>query len=184
MSGPRAPGTRRVVVYNGEDGKSRLSADEQAPRAVVYTSPRGMQSSVLWGVQGGAALLPGMHDTAPGVTTLAPKPGDNVFLMLTLAPDSAYGAEDFDGAVAAAEALLHAPGIADAMEPDNPGFHRTDTVDYITVLTGEVWIETDTGETQLSQGDTLIQLGTRHAWRNRTNVPVTLVVVLNGVARG
>lgn len=180
----RAPGTRRVVVYNGEDGKSRLLADERAPRAAVYTSPRGMQSSILWGLQGRSALLPGMHDTAPGVTTLAPQPGDNVFLMLTLAPDSAYGAEDFDGAVAAAEAALHAPGIAEAMEPDNPGFHRTDTVDYITVLSGEVWIETDCGETQLSPGDTLIQLGTRHAWRNRGDVPTTLVVILNGVARG
>ena len=184
MSATRAPGTRRVVVYNGEDGKSRLAADEQAPRAVVYTSPRGMQSSVLWGLQGGAKLRPGLYDTATGVITLAPPPGDNVFLMLTLAPDSAYGAEDFDGAVAAAEAALHAPGIADAMEVDNPGFHRTDTVDYITVLTGEVWIETDTGETQLSQGDTLIQLGTRHAWRNRSDTPATLVVILNGVARG
>ena len=76
------------------------------------------------------------------------------------------------------------PGIAERFEPDNPGMHTTDSVDYIVVLAGEVWLELDDGRlTRLRAGDTVVQNGTRHAWRNRGTEPVTLAVVQLGVQR-
>ena len=42
--------------------------------------------------------------------------------------------------------------------------YPTDSVDYVIVLTGEVWLELDDGQlTQLRAGDTVLQNGTRHA---------------------
>jgi quercetin dioxygenase-like cupin family protein len=48
--------------------------------------------------------------------------------------------------------------------------HRTVSLDYGVVLEGEVWLELDSGEKRLMRrGDTAIQRGTNHAWRNQSN---------------
>jgi quercetin dioxygenase-like cupin family protein len=76
------------------------------------------------------------------------------------------------------------PGMADHMEPDNPGMHTTDTIDYEYVISGEVWLELDDGEeVHLKAGDTVVQNGTRHAWRNKSNEPCRMVVCLIGANR-
>jgi len=48
----------------------------------------------------------------------------------------------------------------------------------MTVLSGELWAITETGETLLRAGDTLVQRGTAHAWSNRTSEPATIVSVM------
>ncbi|MEC7118185.1 MAG: cupin domain-containing protein [Actinomycetota bacterium] len=51
-------------------------------------------------------------------------------------------------------------------------------------MSGEVVLELDDGvEVTLKPGDTVVQNGTRHAWRNRTSEPAVLVVVLIGAKR-
>ena len=76
------------------------------------------------------------------------------------------------------------PGMMNVMEPDNPGMHRTDTVDYIVVLSGEVSLELDDGETvHLSAGDCVVQNGTRHAWRNTSGATCVMAVALVGAHR-
>jgi quercetin dioxygenase-like cupin family protein len=62
--------------------------------------------------------------------------------------------------------------------------HTTDTIDFEYVVSGEVWLELDDGvEVKLSAGDTLVQNGTRHAWRNKSAEPCALVVFLVGAHR-
>jgi mannose-6-phosphate isomerase-like protein (cupin superfamily) len=75
----------------------------------------------------------------------------------------------------------HAVGFAERMEPDAPGFHRTQTVDYVWVAKGQVVLETDTGEVTFDENDVVVQHGTRHAWRNPRDNSATLSVVLVGV---
>jgi hypothetical protein len=54
------------------------------------------------------------------------------------------------------------------MQPGNtPVMHRTETLDYAIVLSGEVDLELDDSKTTLKQGDVVIQRGTNHAWANR-----------------
>jgi quercetin dioxygenase-like cupin family protein len=68
------------------------------------------------------------------------------------------------------------------MEPNNPGVHQTATVDYGVVLDGEVDLELDDGvKIRLTAGDTIVQLGSRHAWRNPTDRPATVAFVLTSV---
>lgn len=46
--------------------------------------------------------------------------------------------------------------------------HRTMSVDYGTILEGEITLILDGGETAtLRSGDVLVQRGTRHGWENR-----------------
>ena len=92
--------------------------------------------------------------------------------------------ENFDIEAAIAEVEEKLPGMAEHLETDNPGMHTTDTVDYEFVISGEVVLELDDGaEVTLKPGDTVVQNGTRHAWRNRTSDPAVLVVVLVGAKR-
>jgi quercetin dioxygenase-like cupin family protein len=59
--------------------------------------------------------------------------------------------------------------------------HKTNTVDYAVVYDGGIWLELDDRETlHLKRGDTVVQNGTRHAWRNRGTKPVTMIFFLNG----
>lgn len=53
--------------------------------------------------------------------------------------------------------------------PSNvPVMHRTETIDYIIVLSGKIDMELDKGEVvTLNTGDVMIQRGTNHAWINR-----------------
>ena len=72
----------------------------------------------------------------------------------------------------------------DVMETDDPGMHRTDTVDYVVVLSGEVSLELDDGETvHLSAGDCVVQNGTRHAWRNSSSAPCLIAFAIVGAHR-
>ena len=67
------------------------------------------------------------------------------------------------------------------MEPDAPGMHTTATIDFEVVLDGEVWLELDDGvEVHLRPGDTVVQNGTRHAWRNHGDTTARLAVFIIG----
>ena len=64
--------------------------------------------------------------------------------------------------------------VDDAGRPRTPefheGMHQTPTIDILQILEGELWLLLDSGEeTCLRAGDLVVQRGTVHAWRNRTD---------------
>jgi quercetin dioxygenase-like cupin family protein len=65
-------------------------------------------------------------------------------------------------------------------QPGNAAhLHRTDTVDYVICVTGEIdMFLDDTQFITLRAGDVLIQRGTYHAWANRSDKPCRIAVVL------
>ena len=64
--------------------------------------------------------------------------------------------------------------------PGNPDMnHRTDSVDYAVVMSGEIDMELDAGESvHLKTGDVLVQRGTIHNWKNRGTVPCLIAFIL------
>jgi len=63
--------------------------------------------------------------------------------------------------------------------PGRPGrMHRTETIDYVIVLTGEIEMDMDQSTVKLKAGDILIQRGTNHAWVNRSDKPARVAFVL------
>jgi quercetin dioxygenase-like cupin family protein len=56
--------------------------------------------------------------------------------------------------------------------------HRTETIDYVIVLTGEIDMETDDSTIRLKAGDVLVQRGTNHAWVNRGSEPARVAFIL------
>jgi quercetin dioxygenase-like cupin family protein len=80
-----------------------------------------------------------------------------------------------------AESDERLPGAAAHFEPDQPGMHTTATIDFEVVLDGEVWLELDDGaEVHLRRGDTVVQNGTRHRWRNKGDAPARVAGFMVG----
>jgi quercetin dioxygenase-like cupin family protein len=67
--------------------------------------------------------------------------------------------------------LEFAPGLA-------PRNHRTDSIDYIVVISGEIDMELDDTAVHLKAGDVMVQRGTIHNWVNRGTAPCVLAVIL------
>ena len=63
--------------------------------------------------------------------------------------------------------------------PGNPGrMHRTETIDYVIVISGEIDMDMDDSTVHLRAGDVMVQRGTNHAWVNRGTAPARLAFVL------
>jgi quercetin dioxygenase-like cupin family protein len=63
--------------------------------------------------------------------------------------------------------------------PGNVGvMHRTETVDYVIVLSGEIEMDLDDSSVKMKAGDVMIQRGTNHRWSNRGTVPARIAFVL------
>jgi quercetin dioxygenase-like cupin family protein len=57
--------------------------------------------------------------------------------------------------------------------------HRTDTIDYIVVMSGEIDMELESGEeVHLKKGDVMVQRGTVHNWINRGTESCVMAVIL------
>jgi mannose-6-phosphate isomerase-like protein (cupin superfamily) len=169
---------RRVVTGVSPSGKPVIVSDGEPPRTRQFTHTPGFARSVVWNT--GSPAVPSEDPTAD-LTNFVPAPGETVALTVSFAPGSVYADPSWDPAAAAAEQLEASPGLAELFEPDNPGMHTTPTVDYGVVLSGEIVLDLDGGETAvLKPGDIVVQNATRHAWRNNSTVPATMFFVLIG----
>jgi len=67
--------------------------------------------------------------------------------------------------------IKYEPGVA-------PRNHRTDSIDYAVVLSGEIDMEMDGGMVHLNAGDVLVQRGTIHNWINQGSIPCVIAFIL------
>lgn len=56
--------------------------------------------------------------------------------------------------------------------------HRTETLGYGILLSGEFWTVLDDEEIHLKEGDIVVQRGTNHAWSNRSDTTARMVFIL------
>jgi len=143
---------RRVVTVIGEDGVSRIASDGVPPVARRLPNA-GASIDEVWRFD----ALPGdIH--APGdpaeFSFLSP-PNGFLVRRVEVPPDATRFVDDAGNP--------REPG------PDE-GMHQTPTIDILQILEGELWLLLDSGEeTCLRQGDLVVQRGTVHAWRNRSD---------------
>lgn len=172
---------RRVVTGVDADGKSVFVSDEQVAPVTSPVSP-GLAFQRMWG-QDDIPVAP-QDGTPPPAHDYFPPAGGYRVGTFTLPPDGTPPPEGLDVGAALAEVEAQLPGLMAHMEPDNPGMHTTVTIDFEYVISGRVVLELDDGATvELGPGDTVVQNGTRHAWRNPFAEPATLLVVLVGATK-
>ena len=168
---------RRVVTGHNAQGKSIFLMDGPAPH-IYQRSPGSTLVTELWDTAATPASNTGDADPTQRPFRLPPPKNGSVFRIISYPPDS-----ERLGALQKEHASHHDDGTGRAGAIDrsgarHPGFHKTSSIDYAIVLSGEIFALMDEGEVLLKQGDVLVQRGTNHAWSNRTSAPAVLAFVL------
>ncbi len=159
----------RVVTGYDEDGNPVIIRQGEPP--TVIHAGRYMTTE-LW-VSDAAPLRAADTDTSTREWALEPPPGGSCFRIVEIAPGSDDGAADGGGSAGQDGAVLDAGhrGFQDA--------HATDTLDYVTVLRGEVVLVVGGAEVTLGPGDSVIQQpGVPHDWQNRSAERAVMIGVL------
>jgi hypothetical protein len=167
---------RRVVTGHNAAGRSVFIMDGPAPH-VFARGPSSAVVTQLWETRSCPASNAGNADTTDRPFRLPPPRHGTVFRIIEYPPDSERVAALERERLSADDGSGHA-GAFDRASPRHPGFHKTDSVDYAIVLSGEICALMDEGEVLLKAGDVLFQRGTNHAWSNRSNEPAYLAFVL------
>jgi hypothetical protein len=175
---------RRIVTGHAPDGKSIFVSDAAAPRSTAFKHVPGFVTTLMWETAPGATVPAAAGDPSVAAPSWVPGPGGTNLMVVTFPPDAVMMSPGFDPMAAGGEYMQVLPGLAEKFEMDNPGMHTTDSVDYAVLMEGEIHLELDDGATkQLAPRDVVIQNGTRHAWRNKSNQPATMLFVLVGTGR-
>ena len=141
---PKIP---RRVVTGIKDGKSVITEDSIVTN--INEDIKGLVLSDIWSTD---TFPVDLEKTLVIENTPIPKVPTNgtYFRYVNIPPDKELGIEVKEG------------------QP-HPLMHETKTLDYIVILSGEIYLILEEGETLLKPGDIVIQRGTNHAWSNRSN---------------
>ncbi len=140
---------RRVITGHTNKNVAKVIIEGQATNTKV---PReGVASTLLWCSDAMPVDMPigeNAEDMGARILGTAPPENGSRFIIMEFAP-----------------------GIASEM-------HRTETIDYIVMLSGEIDMDMDDSTVKLRAGDAMVQRGTNHAWINRGKEPARLAIVL------
>ena len=165
---------RRVVTGVNADGRSCILFDGQAESVKEMESMPGLALTDLWETAETPADNLGDRDTANRPVKLAPPANGSIFRIVEFPPDAAWRS-NADGGTAFASIGAHDAHDAGS---DDPMMHKTATIDYIVVLSGEMHAVLEAEETLLKAGDVFVQRGTLHSWSVRGDQPCVIAVVL------
>lgn len=173
-----AGGFRRIVTGHDAQGQSIVVSDGPTPNVF---GPEGEPFLInFWATQAMPVDYMDPADPADSRITLGP-PANGINFRYFRVPPEANFAHLSDEERRAGMKLYHelvgAPE-AYAAEDRHPGFHRTQTIDFIVLLEGEVSLLLDREEVQMRPFDVVIQRGTSHSWVNRGNSTALLMAVL------
>lgn len=157
---PKIP---RCVVTGIEAGKSKIIQDGLV-KNIIEEIP-GLIISDVWATD---TMPVDLNKEAKMESTLFPKTPKNgsFFRYVCIPPDT--------------ELFKYLPPELQKTTADSPHplMHKTETLDYIIILSGELYLIMDEGETLLKPGDIVIQRGTNHAWSNRSKEPCIQLAIL------
>ena len=163
--------TRRVVTGHDAKGKAVILFDGAAPNAKLRKAT-GLVSTLLWVTEESPADVSGDADRAGREIGVAPPPRGSIFRIVDFPPAAAFGAVDN-------AAMLREMGIgAGQSDARHASMHRTKSIDYAVVISGEIDMLLDDSEVHLKAGDVLVQQGTNHAWVNRGKENCRIAFVL------
>jgi quercetin dioxygenase-like cupin family protein len=140
---------RRVVT--GHDGNNVAKVIMEGPATNTKRPREGVASTLMWSsdaMPADMAIGETVEDMGARILGTAPPENGSRFIVMEFGP-----------------------GIASEM-------HRTETVDYIVMLSGEIDMDMDASTVKLKAGDIMVQRGTHHAWVNRSKAPARLAIVL------
>lgn len=150
------PNVPRVVLTGIKDNKSFIQSDGPAPDSKEHFE--GLIISDIWATDSMPVNIGIRSKTENTGLPLTPKNGSYV-RYVSIPPDKDLGLQFEEG------------------QP-HPLMHQTSTLDYVIILSGELYLILDEEETLLKAGDIVVQCGTNHAWSNRSDKPAIQLAIL------
>jgi naringenin degradation protein FdeH len=161
------PQTRRIVTGHDAEGKSMVLIDGPATGAGAY-----------WFTDGAPADNSKSDDAAQLVRKLEPPLGGSIFRFAMIPPENPnMTAAERERTTAQLFAQMDAAHCRTDTKR-HPAMHKTRTIDYVVLLSGEVTMLLDKGEVDLKPFDVVVQRGTSHAWVNKGQEPALIAAVL------
>jgi len=172
---------RRVVTGNDANGKAVIVCDGEALNIFRPPQRPGTVINTLWAINSLPAKLDGFRETVDRQIPIEP-PLHGCSFRINEYPPEAGWIGNIDRAAAQANfTAMGAAHAADSSEkPRHPLMHRTQSLDFAIVLSGDIYLVLDESETLLKAGDTVIQCGTNHAWSNRSDKPCRMAFIMLG----
>jgi len=158
---------RRIVTGHDAAGKSVIVIDGPATAFGAY-----------WLTDSTPVDNAGSGDAGQKVRTLEPPAGGSIFRFASIPPeDPKVSPEERERRTAKMFAQMDATHCRSDTSR-HPGMHKTRTIDYVVLLSGEVTMLLDQGEVDLKPFDVVVQRGTSHAWINKGKEPALIAAVL------
>lgn len=165
---------RRIVTGHNEQAQSMIILDDHAQNVTHIPSWEGLYVTELWVTSempidnfgdGDRSLRPLKHD---------PDPSGTIFRLVEIPPESKTS---FNAAGIFQElGSTNKPSESDSSR--HPTMHKTNSIDYLVVISGEMIMEMEEGSTLLQQGDCIVQRGTNHAWVNKSDKSCLIAAIL------
>ena len=166
---------RRIVTGHDEKGKSIITLDGPPARS-IGEDVGGLFE--LWNTDGKDIISTDNNDRADEDIVLSPSAGGTKFRYFQINP-LPEGAPDEVMQDMAAQAFANVGAAHHRIDTSkHPAMHKTETIDYIILLKGDVTLILDEEEVDLKPFDVVVQRGTNHAWVNNGNEPALLIAVL------
>jgi hypothetical protein len=169
----KASDIRRVVTGLDADNKAVVMFDSRLP---LQAGPFGLQSTNLWVTNSYPLGFSFKDDTSAIPVGISPLDNGTKLRVVEFPPLDP-----------AAEARMEPGGLMKAVGPvapsrglavTHPLMHRTRSVDYAVVLSGEIDMVLDDSVVHLKPGDTIVQQATNHAWVNHGTETCRILFVL------
>jgi Cupin domain len=169
---------RRIVTGHNERSKAVIITDGEPPNVIELKAVPGTVFHEIWNTNASPAPIDNGEDPTLRKLQLHPTPQGSIIRVVDIPPDAMVNSISNE-AIAAGFAQIGAESSA-TQQSDSPHklMHRTETIDYGILLSGELWLVLDEEETRLSPGDIVIQRGTNHAWSNRTDETARMLFIL------
>jgi mannose-6-phosphate isomerase-like protein (cupin superfamily) len=167
---------RRVVTGKDATGKAIIMIDSAAAN-VREREEMGVANTLLWVTDSTPPAVTQTADAGGRKIGVHPPANGTIFRVVEFAPEKDVRA-NYESRLRLMQEMGLAPEGPSREHPRNPGMHRTRTLDYAVILSGEIDLLVDDAEVHLQAGDVVIQQGTNHAWVNRGAEPCKIAVVL------
>ena len=171
---------RRVVTGHDENGKAVVISDGPAPFVHVNAVNPEWYSTDIWRTgETPARIVPVADEPTLGPRRQMPQKRGTVLRINHFPPESEDVRQmDPEASRRAFAALGNEKAATFGKGGRHPLMHRTETIDYAIVLSGEITMVMDDVDVELKAGDVLVQCGTNHAWSNRSKAPCVVAFVL------
>jgi quercetin dioxygenase-like cupin family protein len=171
---------RRVVTGHDASGKAVVLSDGPAPFVHVSASEPDWYSADIWRTnEMPARIVAASAEPTLGPRRQLPAKLGSVIRVNHFPPEpEAVRRMTPEDSRKAFAALGNEKAATFGKGGRHPLMHRTETIDYAIILSGEITMLLDEGEVLLKAGDVLVQCGTNHAWTNRSTAPCVVAFVL------